>query len=78
MGHTANPIRLSRLDAESSRILAGDDCVGDVFAYDDILRPGNRLFSAHLLDDARGARRLHDRRLVRATAQRMFNTFRWR
>ena len=78
MGHPFTAITFSRTDAASSRIYAGSDYVGDVYADDDILRPGHRLFSVHLFDDARGPRRVHDRSLVRATAQRMVDTLWWR
>ena len=78
MGHPANPIRFSRIDAESSRIYAGSDYVGDVFAYDDSLRSGTRVFEIHLESDHRGPRRVHDRSLVRETAQRMVDTLWWR
>ena len=78
MGHPGNAVRFSRTDAESSRIYAGSDYVGDVFAYDDTLREGARVFEIHLYDDARGPRRVHDRSLVRATAQRMVDTLWWR
>ena len=78
MGHPATTITFSRIDADSSKILANDEYVGDVFAYDDILRPDHRLYSVHLFDDARGPRRVHDRRLVRATAQQMVDTLWWR
>ena len=78
MGHPRNAITFSRIDAESSRIHAGSDYVGDVFAYDDTLRSGARVFEIHLYDDARGPRRVHDRSLVRATAQRMVDTLWWR
>ena len=78
MGHPANTIRFSRIDADSSKILANDEYVGDVFAYDDILRKGHRVFVLHLDEDPRGPRRVHDRSLVRATAQRMVDTLWWR
>ena len=78
MGHPANAISFSRTDAESSRIYAGSDYVGDVFAYDDTLRHGARVFEIHLESDHRGPRRVHDRALVRATAQRMVDTLWWR
>ena len=78
MGHPATAIRFCRTDADSSRILANDEYVGDVYADDDILRPGHRIFSVHLFDDARGPRPVHDRSLVRATAQHMLDTLPWR
>ena len=81
MGHPSNPIRFSRTSPEESRIYAGQGCsdyVGDVYADDDILRPGRRIYTIHLTEDHRGPRRVHDRSLVRATAQRMVDTLWWR
>ncbi len=71
-------IRFVRTSDEESKILAGDDYVGDVFAYDDILQPNARVFEIHLYDDWRGPRRVRDRSLVRKTAQRMVDTLPWR
>ena len=81
MGHPANTIRFSRTSSEEARIYAGpngSDYVGDVYADDDILRPGRRIYTIHLESDHRGPRRVHDRSLVRATAQRMVDTLWWR
>ena len=81
MGHPANTIRFSRTSSDESRIYAGPngtDYVGDVYAYNDILRPGRRIYSISLDDDHRGPRRVHDRSLVRAAAQRMVDTLWWR
>ena len=82
MGHPANTIRFSRTGSDEARIYCagpnGDDHVGDVFAYDDILRKNVRVYEVHLFEDARGPRRVHDRSLVRETAQRMVDTLWWR
>ncbi len=82
MGHPRNIIRFSRTSSDEARIYCagpnGDDYVGDVYAYDDTLRHGARVFEIHLIDDSRGPRRVHDRSLVRATAQRMVDTLWWR
>ena len=81
MGHPATAIRFARTSSDEARIYAGpdgNDYVGDVFAYDDTLRSGARTYEIHLYDDARGPRRVHDRSLVRATAQRMVETLWWR
>ena len=82
MGHPANAISFSRTSSDEARILCagpnGNEHVGDVFAYDDTLRSGARVFEIHLYDDARGPRRVRDRSLVRATAQRMVDTLPWR
>ncbi len=71
-------IRFSRTSDDESRIYVGDSYVGDVCAYDDILRPGRRCYVLHLDNDWRGPRRVHDRSLVRETAQRMVDTLPWR
>ena len=81
MGHPATAIRFACTSSDEARIYAGPDAndyVGDVFAYDDTLRSGARVFEIHLYDDVRGPRRVHDRSLVRATAQRMVDTLWWR
>ena len=81
MGHPRNAIRFSRTSSEEARIYVGpdgNDYVGDVYADDDILRPGRRIYSIVLESDHRGPRRVHDRSLVRATAQRMVDTLWWR
>ena len=71
-------IRFERTSDETSRIYLGSDYLGDVYADDDILRPGKRIFTIHLDFDWRGPRRVRDRRLVRRTAQRMVDTLPWR
>ena len=71
-------VRFFRTSREEARIYVGDDYVGDVFAYDDLLHPGTRVFEIHLFEDYRGPRRLHDRSRVRETAQRMVDTLPWR
>ena len=70
-------IRFVRTSDEESKILVGDDYVGDVFAYDDALGRA-RIFEIHLYDDWRGPRRVRDRSRVRETAQRMVDTLPWR
>ena len=64
--------------ARDLRIYLGDSYVGDVYAYDDTFRAGARVFEIHLDEDWRGPRRVHDRSLVRKTAQRMVDTLPWR
>ena len=71
-------IRFVRTSDEEAQILVGGKCVGDVCAYDHILRPGKRVFVISLDDDWRGPRRVHDRSRVRETAQRMVDTLPWR
>ena len=71
-------IRFVRTSDEESRIYAGSDYVGDVFAYDHTFGGGARIFEIHLFDDWRGPRRVRDRSRVRETAQRMVDTLPWR
>ena len=71
-------IRFVRTSDEEAQILAGNDYVGDVFAYDDTLGGGARIFEIHLFDDWRGPCRVRDRSRVRETAQRMVDTLPWR
>ena len=71
-------IRFVRTSDEESQIIVNGKCVGDVYADDDILRPGKRIFTIHLDFDWRGPRRVHDRSRVRETAQRMVDTLPWR
>ena len=78
MGHPSTAISFSRTSPEESRIYLGDRYMGDVFAYDDMCRPGTRVFEIHLDEDRRGPHRVHDRSKVRETAQRMVDTLWWR
>ncbi len=71
-------IRFVRTSDEEAQIVVNGRCVGDVYADDDILQPGKRVFTIHLPEDVRGPRRVHDRNLVRKTAQRMVDTLPWR
>ncbi len=82
MGHPSTAITFSRTSSDESRIYCagpnGNDYVGDVYADDDILQPGRRIYTIALDEDPRGPRRVHDRSLVRATAQGMVDTLWWR
>ena len=78
MSCPASTIRFSRTSADESRVYVGDTYVGDVYADDDIRQAGTRIYTIHLDDDWRGPRRVHDRSLVRETAQRMVDTLPWR
>ena len=71
-------VRFVRTASDESRVYVGDTYVGDVYADDDILRPGKRIYVISLDDDWRGPRRVHDRSRVRETAQRMVDTLPWR
>ena len=78
MGRPVSTIRFSRTSKDESRVYVGSDYVGDVYADDDILRPGKRVYTIHLDFDWRGPRRVRDRSRVRETAQRMVDTLPWR
>ena len=68
-------ITFKRIATDESRIYdAGGDYVGDVYAHDDILRPGRRYFVIHLDEDPRGPQRVHERHRVREVAQRLVDT----
>ncbi|MDE0616094.1 MAG: hypothetical protein OXH87_00735 [Rhodospirillaceae bacterium] len=76
---TDNTISFSRTASDESRILSADGAhLGDVYAYDDTLSPGRRVYEVHLVEDWRGPVRLHERAKVRETAQRMVDTLPWR
>ena len=45
------------------------DHVGDVYAQDDILHPGRRVYLVHLSEDPRGFVRVHDRARIRQVAE---------
>ena len=49
MSCPGSTIRFSRTSDDESRIYVDDTYVGDVCAYDDILRPGRRCYVLHLL-----------------------------
>ena len=62
-------ISFKRVSATESRILDADrDHVGDVYAHDDILNPGRRVYLVLLEDDARGWATVHDRTRIRKVA----------
>ena len=67
-------IEFRRVAPDESRIYQDGDHVGDVYAHDDILHPGRRVFIVHLAEDPRGPRRVRERRRVREVAQRMVDT----
>ena len=71
-------IRFVRTSDDEAQIVVNGRCVGDVYADDDILQPGKRIYTVHLFEDMRGPRRVRDRSLVRKTAQRMVDTLPWR
>ena len=42
-------VRFSRTSDEEAQIVVNGKCIGDIYAYDDILRPGRRCYVLHLL-----------------------------
>ena len=65
-------VTFKRITPEESRIYDADadgDHVGDVYAQDDILNPGARVYVVHLSDDPRGFVRVHDRTRIRQVAE---------
>ena len=63
-------VTFKRITPEESRIYDADgDHVGDVFAQDDILDPGRRVYVVHLSEDPRGFVRVHDRAPIRQVAE---------
>ena len=63
-------ISFRRVSATESRIHDADgDHVGDVYAHDDILNPGRRVYLVLLEDDARGWAAVHDRARIREVAE---------
>ena len=63
-------VTFERVAPDQSRIYdAAGDYVGNVYAQDDILNPGARVFVVHLSEDPRGFVRVHDRSRVREVAE---------
>ena len=63
-------ISFKRVTPTESRIHDADgDHVGDVYAHDDILRPGGRVYLVHLDEDPRGWATVRDRTRIREVAE---------
>ena len=63
-------VTFRRVASDEARIHDADgDHVGDVYAQDDILNPGARIYMVHLSEDPRGFVRVHDRSRVREVAE---------
>ena len=63
-------VTFNRITPEESRIYdAHGDHVGDIYAQDDILNPGARVYMVHLSEDPRGFVRVHDRSRIRQVAE---------
>ncbi len=64
-------VTFRRITPDESRIYDADgDHVGDVYAQDDILNPGARVYVVHLSEDPRGFVRVHDRARIRQVAEK--------
>ena len=62
-------VTFKRVRADESRIYADGEYVGDVYAHDDILNPGCRVYLVLLEDDPRGWVAVHDRSRIREIAE---------
>ena len=63
-------ITFRRITSEESRIYDAEGVhVGDVYAHDDILNPGGRVYLVVLDEDPRGWARVHDRARIREVAE---------
>ena len=63
-------ISFRRVNPTESRIYDADgDHVGDVYAHDDILRPGRRVYLVSLDEDPRGWAAVSDRARIRQVAE---------
>ena len=63
-------VTFKRIAPEESRIYDADGVhVGDVYAQDDILDPGRRVYLVHMNEDPRGFVRVHDRARIRQVAE---------
>ena len=63
-------VTFKRITPDESRIYDADgDHVGDVYAHDDILDPGARVYVVHLSEDPRGFVRVHDRSRIRQVTE---------
>ena len=63
-------ITFRRITPGESRIYdAEGDHVGDVYAHDDILNPGKRVYLVWLDEDPRGWATVHDRSRIRGVAE---------
>ena len=67
-------IACKRIAPDESRIHQDGEHIGDVYAHDDLLHPGRRVFVIHLDEDPRGPRRVHQRHRVREAAQALVDS----
>ena len=69
-GATMSQVTFQRITPEESRILDADGGhVGDVYAHDDILNPGRRVYLILLDEDPRGWTKVYDRARIREVAE---------
>ena len=72
-------VTFKRISEEESRIYdAEGDYVGDVYAHDDVLSPGQRVYLVLLEDDPRGWATVRDRARIRETAEQRLLTHPYR
>ena len=68
-------VTFKRIAADQANIHDEDgDCVGEVFRYPDILRPGQLIYAIHYFEDPRGPVHVSDRSRIRDQAQRRYDT----
>ncbi len=72
-------LTFKRINPDESRIHdADDEYVGNVYAHDDILQPGRRVYLILLEDDPRGWVAVHDRDRIREVAEERFLSYPYR
>ena len=68
-------VTFKQIAADQANIHDEDgDCVGEVFRYPDILKPGQSIFAIHYFEDPRGPVHVSDRSRIRDQAQRRYDT----
>ena len=68
-------VTFKQIAADQANIHDEDgDCVGEVFRFPDILKPGQSIFTIHYFDDPRGSVHVSDRSRIRDQAQRRYDT----
>ena len=71
-------VTFKRIRSDESRIYLDGDHVGDVYAHDDFLNPGRRVYLVLLEDDPRGWATVRDRAHIRAVAEQRLLTHPYR
>ena len=63
-------VTFKQIAADQANIHDEDgDCVGEVFRYPDILKPGQSIFAIHYFEDPRGPAHVSDRSRIRQVAE---------